>query len=124
MLQMFIGLFIVFGLFEMITNTVYSLKVDGLVLAVKQHREVPPSATQKQMKVKVKIMLLVGILFFVTGIMAFINPFLATMPMFIVLALFSAYTLMEALYYKYALAFALAGLAGVLLVIYAQYFIL
>ena len=124
MLQGFIVLFIVFGLFESITNTVYGLKSDGLLLAVKQHREVPPRASQKQMSIKVKIMFLVGLLFFGSGIMAVINPSSATIQMFIVLALFSAYTLLEALYYKYALSFVLAGLVAVLFVIYAQSFIL
>lgn len=118
MFQVFIGIFIIFGLFEMITNTIYSLKPNVLELAVKQHREVPPRATQKQMKIKIKIMLLVGLIFFVSGILACINPSLARIPMLVVLVLFSLYTFLEAVYYKYVVSFALMGLAVSLLVIY------
>ncbi len=108
MLQVYGWILVIFGLFETITNTIYSTKADGIKLAAKQHREVPPTASEKQMAFKVKVMWVIGVTFVATGVMTLLGHTDMTLSVMYILGAFAVYTVAEALYYRYVLSYAFA----------------
>lgn len=113
-------IFYIFGLFELITNTVYLLKKDGIRQAYGQHREIPAWVSCDRMKVKVITMLVVGIamtaslLLLLTG-----KANLAATVQKIVVCSYALYTIGEAAAYRtHKLGWALAVLVVCLGILY------
>lgn len=55
----------------MLTNLRYLIRENGIELARKQHQELPKDITHKQMKVKVILMFVFGLVFLVNGLIAY-----------------------------------------------------
>lgn len=113
-------IFYIFGLFELITNTVYLLKENGIRQAYGQHREIPAWVSYDRMKVKVITMLVVGIamtaslLLLLTG-----KANLAATVQKIVVCGYALYTIGEAAAYRtHKLGWALAALVVCLGILY------
>ncbi len=89
------------GAFEVITNSVFLLKNEGLTLARKQHQELPKDIADSKIRLKVVLMLLFGMAFFTVSFSSYIlrkDMHLTTM---LIVLLFSIYGLIEAMFYKY-----------------------
>jgi hypothetical protein len=70
--EIYRAFFVALGMFEIITNVSFLCSRNGLKFAAKQHGEVPKNATLKQLKTKVTIMLVFGLLFFIGGLSSYI----------------------------------------------------
>ena len=90
---------VVFGLIEIMTNGYYLFGKDKIMKAKLQHRELPEGITVFQLKLKVILMFLSGLLFFITGIASFFKE--KEYLLFLSLIFFNLYALSEALYYRY-----------------------
>ena len=90
---------VVFGLIEIMTNGYYLFGKDKIIKAKLQHRELPEGITIFQLKLKVILMFLSGLLFFITGIVSFFEE--KEYLLFLSLIFFNLYALSEALYYGY-----------------------
>ena len=90
---------VVFGLIEIMTNGYYLFGKNKIMKAKLQHRELPEGITIFQLKLKVILMFLSGLLFFITGIVSFFEE--KEYLLFLSLIFFNLYALSEALYYKY-----------------------
>ncbi|MGM0168030.1 hypothetical protein IGI39_003042 [Enterococcus sp. AZ135] len=99
--EIYRGLFVAFGAMQLLTNLGFLLKSNGDQLARKQHQEVPPTISAKQMRVKIWLMLSFGILFISVGLYSYINRLFPLQLSLLLLGLFALYALSEALYYKY-----------------------
>lgn len=109
-------IFYIFGLFELITNTVYLLKKDGIRQAYGKYREILAWVSCDRMKVKVITMLVVGIamtaslLLLLTG-----KADLAVTAQKIVVCGYALYTICEAAAYRtHKLDWALVVCLGIL----------
>lgn len=116
--ELFRAIFVALGTMEIITNVKYLVKKDGLTEARKQHKELPNTVTDKNMKIKVICMLLSGIGFLFIGLASYIlhSPIIICTSIF--LMAFSCYALIEAIYYKYRNTF---GFAAISIAIFALY---
>ena len=90
---------VVFGLIEIMTNGYYLFGKNKIMKAKLQHRELPEEITIFQLKLKVILMFLSGLLFFITGIVSFFKE--KEHLLFLSLIFFNLYALSEALYYRY-----------------------
>ena len=90
---------VVFGLIEIMTNGYYLFGKNKIMKAKLQHRELPEGITIFQLKLKVILMFLSGLLFFMTGIVSFFKE--KEHLLFLSLIFFNLYALSEALYYRY-----------------------
>lgn len=90
---------VVFGLIEIMTNGYYLFGKNKIIKAKLQHRELPEGITIFQLKLKVILMFLSGLLFFITGIVSFFKE--KEHLLFLSLIFFNLYALSEALYYRY-----------------------
>ena len=90
---------VIFGLIEIMTNGYYLFGKDKIIKAKLQHRELPEGITIFQLKLKVILMFLSGLLFFITGIVSFFKE--KEHLLFLSLIFFNLYALSEALYYRY-----------------------
>ena len=90
---------VVFGLIEIMTNGYYLFGKNKIMKAKLQHRELPEGITIFQLKLKVILMFLSGLLFFITGIVSFFKE--KEHLLFLSLIFFNLYVLSEALYYRY-----------------------
>ena len=90
---------VVFGLIEIMTNGYYLFGKNKIMKAKLQHRELPEGITIFQLKLKVILMFLSGLLFFITGIVSFFKE--KEHLLFLSLIFFNLYALCEALYYIY-----------------------
>ena len=90
---------VVFGLIEIMTNGYYLFGKNKIMKAKLQHRELPEGITIFQLKLKVILMFLSGLLFFITGIVSFFEE--KEYLLFLALIFFNLYALSEALYYRY-----------------------
>ena len=90
---------VIFGLIEIMTNGYYLFGKDKIIKAKLQHRELPEGITVFQLKLKVILMFLSGLLFFITGIVSFFKE--KEHLLFLSLIFFNLYALSEVLYYKY-----------------------
>ena len=90
---------VVFGLIEIMTNGYYLFGKNKIMKAKLQHRELPEGITIFQLKLKVILMFLSGLLFFITGIVSFFKE--KEHLLFLSLIFFNLYALSEALYYRY-----------------------
>ena len=90
---------VIFGLIEIMTNGYYLFGKEKIMKAKLQHRELPEGITIFQLKLKVILMFLSGLLFFITGIVSFFKE--KEHLLFLSLIFFNLYALSEALYYRY-----------------------
>ena len=90
---------VVFGLIEIMINGYYLFGKNKIMKAKLQHRELPEGITIFQLKLKVILMFLSGLLFFITGIVSFFKE--KEHLLFLSLIFFNLYALSEALYYRY-----------------------
>ena len=90
---------VIFGLIEIMTNGYYLFGKNKIMKAKLQHRELPEGITIFQLKLKVILMFLSGLLFFITGIVSFFKE--KEHLLFLSLIFFNLYALSEVLYYKY-----------------------
>ena len=90
---------VIFGLIEIMTNGYYLFGKNKIMKAKLQHRELPEGITIFQLKLKVILMFLSGLLFFITGIASFFKE--KEYLLFLSLIFFNLYALSEVLYYKY-----------------------
>lgn len=91
---------IAFGAMQIITNSHYLIRKNGIEAARKQHRELPATSTNRQFRVKIICMLSFGILFFTTGIILAIIRSPYPIAITIALSAYTLYALIEALYYR------------------------
>ena len=111
------ALLLALGSFQIITNTMYLTRKNGLMHARKQHSELPPSVTDKQIKMKVVCMLAVGVVLFTVSLLSYILRTYLNIPITIALSLFVVYGITEALYYRYWKTFGFAAVTIVLLIV-------
>ncbi len=111
------ALLIALGSFQIITNTMYLTRKNGLILARKQHSELPPSVTDKQIKVKAICMLVVGAVLFTVSLLSYILRTYLSTPITIALSLLVVYGITEVLYYRYWKTFGFAAVTIVLLIV-------
>ncbi|EKQ54701.1 MULTISPECIES: hypothetical protein [unclassified Clostridium] len=114
--EIFRALLLTFGTTEIITNTLYLIKDNGLDLARKQHGELPPQIPYKKIKLKVICMLSFGIIFFAVSLLSYLLHKYISNTIFISSILFCLYGIIEALYYRYWKTFGFA-FATILLMI-------
>ncbi|MBL4936441.1 hypothetical protein JK636_11785 [Clostridium sp. YIM B02515] len=100
-LEIYRAIFVAFGMFEIISNLIFLSLKNGMNLARKQHQEIPKEVTKKQLKTKVMLMFILGLLFFLIGIASFILRNVNETYFLLALILFATYAVGEALYYKY-----------------------
>lgn len=89
------------GVFEVITNTTFLLRADGLILARRQHQEMPIGISDTKIKLKVILMLLYGIAFFIISLTSFIFHKYLHLAIILILSLFTIYAISEAIFYRY-----------------------
>lgn len=99
--ELYRAFFVAIGSMEILTNLSFLLKANGTKLAKKQHQEVPPDVSPKQIRLKILIMLSFGILFFSIGLYSYISRSFLFPIYSLSLGLFSLYAILEAFYYKY-----------------------
>lgn len=114
--EIFRALLLTFGTMEIITNMLYLTKENGLDLARKQHRELPPKISSEKIKLKVICMLLFGIIFFVASLSSYILHKYSPIIIFIPSILFCFYGIIEALYYRYWKTFGFAFVTILLMI--------
>jgi len=114
--EIFRALLLTFGVTEIITNMSYLTRKNGLDLARKQHGELPPRLPSVKIKLKVKFMLLFGIIFFVAALSSFILHKYIAAVILVPSILFCLYAIIEAFYYKYWKTFGFAFVTILLLI--------
>lgn len=110
------ALFLTFGMTEIITNTLYLTKENGLDLARKQHGELPPRMPSKKIKLKVIFMLSFGIIFFMASLSSYILHKYIPIIIIIPSILFCLYGIIEASYYRYRNTFGFAFVTILLMI--------
>lgn len=103
------------GVFEVVTNTMFLIKGNGISLARKQHQELPKDLPDKRIMIKVVLMLLFGIAFSAVSIVSYILHGYLNYTILIILFLFSVYGVTEAMCYKYWRTWGFAGVTLVML---------
>lgn len=114
------ALLLALGTIEIITNTHHLLKKNGLQSARKQHGELPPNTSDRQIRTKVICMLSFGVIFFVASLLSYILHTYLQSVIFVSLSLFIIYGITEALYYRFWKTF---GFASVTIVLFCIQFI-
>lgn len=99
--EIYRAFFVAFGAMQTISNLTYLLKKNGIDIAKKQHKELPDTASPKQLKTKVICMLLFGILFLATGLISSFTRSFNSLSFAVVLGMYALYALVEAVYYKF-----------------------
>lgn len=110
-------LFLLLGIFELVSNSIYLTKSNGVTLARKQHQEIPANVIDQQMKMKVVCMLIVGIVSLFFAIYSFFFN-LPSLCYFVSLGILSLYALCEFWYYRYWKTFGFFVGTVVLILIY------
>lgn len=114
--EIFRAFLLALGTMEIITNTTYLIKSNGLTLARKQHGELPPNLTNKKIKLKVLCMLFFGIALFTVSLLTYLLHKYLPGIILITTLLLSLYGISEALYYRYWKTFGFAAVTILLLV--------
>ncbi len=117
--ELYRAFFVALGSMEVLSNLFFLLKDDGIRLARKQHQEVPPDISIKQMRLKVLMMFSFGIVFLVIGLYSYISRSFPLSVYLMSLGIFSIYAISEAFYYKYwkTIGFAIISIIFFLLLI-------
>lgn len=116
--EIYRAIFVALGAMELFTNSKYLFQKDGIQNARKQHREIPASVTDQQMKRKVVMMFLFGGLFLIAGLTSYIQHNINYNFSLIVLAAFFIYAMIEAFYYRYRNTFGFLGISLLFLVLF------
>ncbi|MFL0250719.1 hypothetical protein ACJDT4_09830 [Clostridium neuense] len=116
--EIFRTFLLAFGTMEIILNFKFLLKENGIKLARKWHQEIPHNLPDKNMRAKVICMLLSGIMFFTVSSISFIMHKYFDWMILGSLIIFSAYAIVEALYYRYLNTFGFASVTIALIIIY------
>lgn len=116
--EIFRALLLAFGTMEIILNLKFLLKENGTNLARKWHQEIPHNLPDKNMKIKVICMLSAGIMFFCVSLISYVTHKYFNWMIFGSLIIFSAYAIVEALYYRYLNTLGFASVTIALIVIY------
>lgn len=90
-----------FGCIEILTNLTYLRKANGLKLARKQHGELPPNLPDKNIRIKVSLMLAFGVIFFGAALISYISHNYIKEIIVAGSVLFAADGIIEAICYKY-----------------------
>ena len=114
MLIFFKCLVLLFGVFELSTNTIYLIMKNGVSKAYKQHKELPGSVPESRMKAKVITMEFIGTVFFLAGLHAVIFSASAKVLLSGILAFYAMYNWCESIYYRHHIGFALAAFVTLL----------
>lgn len=114
--EIFRALLLAFGIMEIITNMSYLIMENGLDLARKQHRELPPKISSEKIRLKVICMLVFGIIFFVASLSSYILHKYIPIVIHIPSILFCFYGIIESLYYKYWKTFGFAFVTILLMI--------
>lgn len=109
--------FVAFGAMQTISNATYLMKRNGLMLARRQHKELPADITDGQMKVKVVCMLFFGLLMLGIGLFSFLGHAYHEWSFLIGMGMYMVYALGEAIYYKFWRPFGAFVIAGILFVL-------
>ena len=104
------------GTTEIITNTTFLFKENGLDLAKRQHGELPTSIGNEKVKIKVICMLLSGVALFLVSLSTYIYHSYSKNIIVGTLIAFSLYGIIEALYYRYWKTFGFASVTILLLI--------
>ena len=117
--ELYRAFFVALGSIEVLSNLFFLLKDDGIRLARKQHQDVPPDISIKQMRLKVLMMFSFGIVFLVIGLYSYISRSFPLPVYLMSLGIFSIYAISEAFYYKYwkTIGFAIISIIFFLLLI-------
>lgn len=110
-------IFFLIGVFEIVSNLNYLIKKNGISSARKQHKEIPPDVSDRQMRIKVICMLGTGVLAFIIAL----NKIVFTLPNFIsiiILIVVAIYGWVEAFYYRYSQTYVFATFTTILFLIY------
>ena len=99
--EIFRALLLTLGFTEILTNITYLTKENGLVLARKQHGELPKNISDKKIKVKVICMLVFGIALFGVALSTYVLHSYSRNIILLTTISFSVYGIIEALYYRY-----------------------
>jgi len=99
--EIFRAFLLAFGAGQVIANLTYLIKKDGINSARLQHQELPINVSDKNMRIKVICMFLVGIMFSIVSLSSYISHSYSNQIMLGSLIIFSIYAMGEALYYKY-----------------------
>lgn len=116
--EIFKALFMAFGTLQIIANLNYLRLPQGIALARKQHRELPPDCPDRTMKIKIICMLVSGLFFFIASMISYANHTFYSGFFLTILILFAAYALTEALIYRYWKTTGFAIAAFILLLVY------
>ena len=116
--EIYRAFFVAFGAIQTMSNLIYLLKKNGMEFAKKQHKELPDTATTKQLKAKAVCMLLFGMLFLATGLISSLTGSFSKSSFTIVLGLYAVYALAEAVYYKFWRTVGAFILSGVLFLVF------
>lgn len=117
--EIFRAFLLAFGTMEIILNLKFLIKENGMNFARKWHKEIPNNLPDKNMRVKVICMFLVGIMFFSVSLISFIMHKYFDWMIFGSLMIFSVYAIVEALYYRYLNTFGFASVTIAFIIIYA-----
>ena len=89
------------GIGEGLTNLIYLISKRGVTLARNQHKEIPPTVTDKQMKLKIIMLFIFGIIFLICALYSFITKTFPKTIISTVFVCFAVYAVIEASYYRY-----------------------
>lgn len=117
-IEIYRAFFVAFGAMELLSNLSYLLSVNGIQKSRKQHKELPQTVNDKNLKIKIVFMLLFGVAFLSAGL----SSYILHQPMNVlntsVLIIFAIYACMEALFYKYIRTTGFAVISIIFLLIY------
>lgn len=109
---------LVIGLFSVITNGFYILINKEVELGRRQHRELPESASEFEVKTKVNLMFISGLMFCIAFILNTIKSPKSEIFLLFTLSLFFCYSLLEAQHYKHWKTWGFSFVSVFLLLIY------
>lgn len=116
--ELYRAVFVALGMMELISNSIYLIRKDGIQQARKQHKEIPPDVTDTQMRRKVIMMFLFGILFLIAGISSYIIHDINYAFSLGVLIALCIYSVAEALYYRFLNTFGFASVSLIVLILF------
>lgn len=116
--EIYRGFFVAFGAMQIIANLNYIMKENGMESARKQHCELPVSVSNKQMRAKTMCMLVIGVIFFITGAFSFFTRSFNNIAFAVVLGIYIFYAFIEAIYYRFWRTIMACILAIILFIIY------
>jgi hypothetical protein len=99
--EIFRAFFVAFGAYETFSNFIFLTKKNGMVLAARQHQELPSNVKDNQLKTKVLCMFAFGILFLLSGLYSYVTHSFHYVEATITLTAFAVYGVIEGCYYRH-----------------------